>query len=119
MELYNHEEAGTRMLVHLLDAFANGATTCLVHTVDTDVIVLLAGKLHVLLDEHPGSDIWVALELEKTLDTSISSLSAELLEKKKSQALPVLFTGCDTTSSFFGKRKEVSLGSMEIISRGN
>ena len=53
------------MLVHLLDAIANGATTCLVHTVNTDVVVIIAGKLHVLLEEHPASDIWVAFETGK------------------------------------------------------
>ena len=39
MQECNHEEADTRLLVHLLDAIADGATTCLVRTVDTDVIM--------------------------------------------------------------------------------
>ena len=41
MQACNHEEADTRMLIHLLDAVTNGATTCLIRTVDTDVIVIL------------------------------------------------------------------------------
>lgn len=62
MQECNHKEADTRLLVHLLDTIANGATTCLVCTVDTDVIVIIniAGKLHGLLEQHPASDIWVA-----------------------------------------------------------
>ena len=35
----NHEEADTRLLVHLVDALKNGSNTCMVHTVGTDVIV--------------------------------------------------------------------------------
>ena len=33
MEYCDHEEADTRILIHLQDALANGSTTCLVHTV--------------------------------------------------------------------------------------
>ena len=40
----NHEEGDARILIHLQDALNNGATTCLVHTVDTDVIVIIEGK---------------------------------------------------------------------------
>ena len=35
MELCDHEEADTRLLIHLLDALRNGCTNCLVRTVDT------------------------------------------------------------------------------------
>ena len=55
----NHEEADTRMLIHVQDALENGATTCLVHTVDTDVIVIIVGKLH-LREQHPAADVWIA-----------------------------------------------------------
>ena len=44
MQPCDHEEADTRMLVHLQDALRDGATTCLVRTVDTDVVVILIGK---------------------------------------------------------------------------
>ena len=36
MQACNHEEADTRILIHLQDALNNGATTCLVRTVDTE-----------------------------------------------------------------------------------
>ena len=74
MQACNHEEADTRMLIHLLDAVTNGATTCLIRTVDTDVIVILIGKLHVLLKQQPACDIYMhgwRLEQEKTSDMSI------------------------------------------------
>ena len=33
----DHEEADTRLIVHLVDALERGKSTCLVRTVDTDV----------------------------------------------------------------------------------
>ena len=108
MESCNHEEADTRMLVHLLDTIANGATTCLVRTVDTVVIVILAGKLHVLLEQHPGSDIWVAFGTRKHLRYVHINSVCSTLRKEKCIALPAFhsFTGCDTTSEFFGREKK-------------
>ena len=58
MQACNHEEADTRMLVHLQDALDNGATTCLVRKVDTDVVVIFVGSL---LERHPAANIWLAL----------------------------------------------------------
>ena len=60
MDSSNHEEADTRILVHLQDALNNGTTTCLVHTVNTDVVVIIVGKLHTLLNDHPSADVWIA-----------------------------------------------------------
>ena len=37
MQACNHKEGDARILIHLQDALNNGATTCLVHTVDIDV----------------------------------------------------------------------------------
>ena len=45
----NHEEADTRLLVHLVDALKNGSNTCMVRTVGTDMIVTIIGKFHHLL----------------------------------------------------------------------
>ena len=45
----DHEEVDTRLLIHLQDALQNGCTNCLVHTVDTDVVVILIGKFHHLI----------------------------------------------------------------------
>lgn len=40
LEPCNHEEADTRMMVHLADAVAQGHTKVMLRTVDTDVVVL-------------------------------------------------------------------------------
>ena len=52
----NHEEGNARILIHLQDALNNGSTTCLVRTVDTDVIVIIAGKLYGLLQQQSAAD---------------------------------------------------------------
>ena len=36
----NHEEADTKLILHGLDASANGATILTIHSLDTDVFVL-------------------------------------------------------------------------------
>ena len=60
MDSSYHEEADTRILVHLQDALNNGTTTCLVRTVNTDVVVIIVRKLHTLLNDHPSADVWIA-----------------------------------------------------------
>ena len=41
MHTCNHEEADTRLLVHIVDAIQKGHSNCLIRTVDTDIIVIL------------------------------------------------------------------------------
>lgn len=44
----HQEEADTIMMFHFLDALKVGSATCIVQTVDTDVICILIGKFHSL-----------------------------------------------------------------------
>lgn len=39
----DHEEADTRVCLHILDALKRGAKSVLVSTVDTDIVVILLG----------------------------------------------------------------------------
>ncbi|CAB4035539.1 Hypothetical predicted protein, partial [Paramuricea clavata] len=56
-----HEEADTRIVVHILHAIqVEEAKTVLVRTVDTDVLVILVGKLHDLKEVQPELDLWLA-----------------------------------------------------------
>ena len=80
MQECNHEEAGTRLLVHLLDAIADGVTTCLVRTVDIDVIFIIAcmaclSNTQLLIYGWP-------LALENISGMCTSMLSAVLLENR-------------------------------------
>ena len=110
MELCDHEEADTRLLIHLLDALQNGCTNCLVRTVDTDVIVILIGKFHELITLCEEVNIWVAFGTGKNFTYHHINAIYEDLGREKSLALPVFhsFTGCDTTSAFFGKGKKTA-----------
>lgn len=56
----NHKEADTRIIVHVRHALEGGAESILVRTVDTDVIVILVGKLHDLLACSKRAQVWVA-----------------------------------------------------------
>ena len=104
----NHEEAETRIVVHVLHALQQGLTTVQVRTVDTDVVVVFIGVFHKLLLSQPKADIWVAFGVGKNYRLySINALSTSL-GTKRSQALPMLhaISGCDTTSAFWGKGKK-------------
>ena len=108
MQPCNHEEADTRMVVHLVDALDNGATTCFVRTVDTDVVTIIAGKFHDLLQKHPAADLWLGFGVGKTFRHIHINAMCNVLGREKSVALPIFhaFTGCDTTSAFFSKGKK-------------
>ena len=107
MPLCGHEEADIRILFHLQDALATGSTTCLVRTVDIDVVVIIIGKFHPLLTKHPAADIWIAFGTGKKFTYMHINAIYHALGKDKSMSLPMFhcFTGCDTTSSFLGKGK--------------
>ena len=108
MPLCGREEADTRILFHLQDALATGSTTCLVPTVDTDVVVIIIGKFHTLLTKHPAADIWIAFRTGKNFTYMHIIAIYHALGKDKYMSLPIFhcFTGCDTTSAFFGKDKK-------------
>lgn len=48
----NHEEADTRMIIHLLHALEDGAQNVQIRTVDTDVIVILIGGCYFFPRSH-------------------------------------------------------------------
>ena len=53
----NQEEADTRMCVHLKDCLEKGARKGYIRTVDTDVIVILAGIFFELQSMYTDLDI--------------------------------------------------------------
>ena len=57
----NREEADTRIVVHVRHTLeTEQASTILVRTVDTDVVVILVGTFHHLKTIQPNLDLWVA-----------------------------------------------------------
>lgn len=104
----NHEEADTRIVVHLLHALSSdNVNTIEVRTVDTDVIVILVGMFHNICAHYPGLDLWVAFGMGRHFSFKHINGICRLLGKSKAQSLPVFhaLTGCDTTSTFYGKSK--------------
>ncbi len=104
----DHEEADTRLALHLFDAINHGARNILVCTVDTDVIVILIGLLFDINSSAITTTIWVAFGTGRNfryynINNIINTLGAD-----KSRALPFFhtFSGCDTTSQFHGKGKK-------------
>ena len=53
----DHEEADTRVCLHLKDALEKGAQTVILRTVDTDVIVILVGLFRQFTKDYPHTSI--------------------------------------------------------------
>ena len=106
----DHEEADTRQVIHLQDSLINGCTSCLVCMVDTDMVVILVGMFHHFVALCREVNIWVAIGSGKKFIYYHINRIYESLGMNKSLALPVFhcFTGCDTTSAFFGRGKKAS-----------
>ena len=110
MSSCDHEEADTRLVVHIVDALNKGQSTCMVRTVDTDVVVILIGKFFHFTTLNPTADIWVAFGTGKHFDYWHINTICHNLGKERSLALPFFhsFTGCDTTSAFFRRGKKMA-----------
>ena len=108
METCNHEEADTRLIVHIFHALEQGQRCFLVRTVDTDVIIILIGTFHKMLAFNSLVDIWVAFGTGKSYKFYHINDIFESLGESRSKSLPVFhaYSGCDTTSSFNGKAKK-------------
>ena len=94
----NHEEADSRIMLHITDAAERGFNKILVRTVDTDVVVLAVATVQ----ELGMIEIWVAFGTGKDLRYVPAHEISASLGPRKSLALPVChaFTGCDTVSHF-------------------
>jgi hypothetical protein len=91
----NHEEADTRIIVHLRHALEESAESLLVRTVDTDVVVILVGKLHDLLACNQRAKLWVAFGMGCHYSLiNINSIYYSL-GVSKSRALPVFHASLD------------------------
>ena len=107
MENSNHEEADTRMIVHLFHALKCGCKLVQIRTVDTDVIVILLGMFHLIKDNHLNADIYVGFGFGKDLAHYHVNGTYAAIGEERSRALPLFhaLTGCDTTSAVANKGK--------------
>ena len=104
MSKCNHEEADTRIVVHVMHALTQGWKTVQVRTVDTDLIVVLVGVFHRMLQCQPFADIWVAFGVGKTYKLYSINSTCNSLGASKSRALPMFHAL--SGSSFRGKGKK-------------
>ena len=100
-----HEEADTRMMVHVAHAASHGHQKIAVRTVDTDVLVLSVRVAQTLPD---GAELWVAFGVGKSFRYLPAHKLSAKLGPQKARALPIFHavTGCDTVSAFVGRGKK-------------
>ena len=77
-----HEEADCRLCVHADDAVYEGATSVLVRTVDTDVVVILVGIFHDLAQHHQEMQLSVGFGTGHFRYYHINKICQELGEDK-------------------------------------
>lgn len=108
----NHEEADTRIFLHVLDA-AKQHRRIMIRTIDTDVFVLAVSQMQRI----PQKEVWLAFGTGKQFKYFPINEIARSLGPQKSLALPVFhaFTGCDTVSFFAGKSKKSAWGTWSVF----
>ena len=98
LSLCSHEEAETRIMVHITDAVQDGHQSVMIRSTDTDVVVLTVAAVATL----DRKELWVSYETGKNQKILPAHLSPS------PPCLPIFhaLTGCDTTSFFagYGKR---------------
>lgn len=111
----SHEEADTRMILHLADAVQEGYRNILVRTVDTDVLVLVIAVFHMLQGEETLK-LWVSFGTGRHHRYIAAHEIASSLGPLRSKALPFFhaFTGCDTTSCFAGRGKKTAMDTWKL-----
>lgn len=110
MPASDHEESDTRIVLHVNDSLERGLRIIMIRTVDTDVVVILISQFHSVIDRYPEAKLWVAFGTGKHFRFyNINSICACLGRERSHCLVPFhAFTGCDTTSSFFGRTKKTT-----------
>ncbi len=100
----NQEEADTRMILHCIKAVNNGAKMLIIHSNDTDVLVLLIHHFPVINAEKIYLIVGVkGRHTDNTRSIAVHDIYRKLTPAQQAVILPVYcITGCDTISSFYG-----------------
>ena len=102
----NHQDADSRIFLHLSHAAQQGHSTAFIRTVDSDVVIIAVG--------HSGSlgvmELWIGFGTRKAFQHIPVHEITQTLGPEKSLSCPLFhsFTGCDTTSSFLGIGKKTA-----------
>lgn len=102
----NHEEADTRIFLHVKNAAETNHQEISIRTVDTDVVVIAVSMFRELNIEK----LWIEFGTgRKKRWLPIHSYAAKLGENVcRGLRFWYAFTGCDTVSSFCGRGKRIS-----------
>ena len=94
----DHEEADTRIMLHIADAVGRGYSKILVRIVETGVVVLAEATVMKL----GVSEVWVAFGTGRDYRYIAAHEIAASLGPIKSVVSPMFhaYTGCDTVASF-------------------
>ena len=98
-----HEEADTRILLHVANCAQQGYKRIAIQTIDTDVVVLAVAHFQYLDIE----ELWINFGFGKHFRKIPAHAIARFLnEKAKALMMFHALTGCDTVSSFRGRGKK-------------
>jgi hypothetical protein len=113
MEDCTHEEADTRIMLHVYIASQCGYRKVMIRTVDADVVVLAVSKMQ----DIDVDELWIAFGTSKHFRYLATHDIAAQLGPQKAKALPMLhaLTGCDTISFFSGKSKRTAWDSWSVF----
>jgi len=105
LEPCSHEEADSRIMLHVADQVRQGHKRILIRTVDSDVVVLAVATAQQLQSDL--EELWIAFGTARHYRYLSAHAMCQALGPDKSRVLPLFhaFTGCDTVSAFAGKGK--------------
>jgi len=91
MQSCDHEEADTRIVLHVQHALDKGCKQVFVRTVDTDVLVILIGLFHDMIASYPSAAIRIGSGIWKYVQYISENSTCAFLGPETSRALPVSF----------------------------
>ena len=102
----NHEEADSRIMLHVAQGAAQGHAKIMIKTVDTDIVVLATAYVVKLSIQ----ELWVDFGVGKHTRCIPAHKIAQDLGPDTCEALPFFhsITGCDTVSAFAGRGKKTA-----------
>lgn len=109
-----HEEADTRIFVHVADAVRQGYLKISIRTVDTDVVVIAVAAFNKI---HP-EELWLAFGTGDSFRYIAIHELVKTMTPRKCAALPIFhaITGCDTVSAFNGRGKKSAWQTWNVYS---
>jgi len=112
IEPCTHEEADTRMVLHLYDAALSGHRSIMITASDTDVLVIILSNFHRI----PGSEIWMLFGVGKHQRYIAVHEIANSLGPMKCRSMSIFhaLTGCDVTSFFCGRGKKSAWDTWDV-----